>query len=121
MRPDTERPGALAGATEPDTKSECVVRRDYSILLPLSPVVHALAFLRRFGVTGLHAAMVHVLCGRIVLEVSSWTLHFVAYCHDPIHKHGPVIRTNREELPVSWHDRHVTATLVRVIGGSDQA
>jgi len=52
MRPEKTRPGALAGATGPDTKSECVACRQYSILLPLSPSAHVPVFLRRFTVTG---------------------------------------------------------------------
>jgi hypothetical protein len=52
MPPDMERPSALAGATGPDTKSECVARLEYSILLPFSLVPHALVFLQRFSVMG---------------------------------------------------------------------
>ena len=52
MHPDMERPGALAGATGPDTKSECVVCRKYSILPPLSPAAYVSVFLRLFTVTG---------------------------------------------------------------------
>jgi hypothetical protein len=50
MHPDIERPGALAGATGLDTKSECVACREYSILLPFSPEPHALVFIQRFSV-----------------------------------------------------------------------
>ena len=52
MQPDMEKPGALAGATGPDTKSECVACREYSIFLPLSPAAYVPVFLRLFTVTG---------------------------------------------------------------------
>src|SRR4051794_1915489 len=118
MRPDMERPGALAGATEPYTKPECAACREYSILLPFSPVTHAPASLGRLGVPGLHAATDCVLCGLTVPEALNWALPFAAFYYNPTQGHEPVIRTDREGLPVG---RHVTARPVRVIGGSGQA
>jgi hypothetical protein len=121
MHPNMERPGALAGATGPDTKSECVVCWEYNISFPPLRVAYVLAFLGRLGVPRLYAAIVEVLCGPTVLEMSSWALHFAAYCHGPIHKYELVIRADRERLPVSWHNGNVMAKPVRIIGGSGQA
>jgi hypothetical protein len=120
MRPDMERPGALAGATGPYTKPECAASREYSILLPFSPVTHAPASLGRLGVPDLHAATDCVLCGTVP-EALNWALHFVAFYYNRIHRHESVIRTDREGLPVGRRGRHVTARPVRVIGRSGQA
>jgi hypothetical protein len=61
MQPDLEKPGALAGATGPDTKSECAACRQYSILPLLSPLAHVPVFFRRFTVTGHTARPLSVL------------------------------------------------------------
>ena len=61
MQPDMDRPGALAGAAGPNTKSECVVCRKYSILPPLSPAAYVSVSLRLFTVTGQMARPLSVL------------------------------------------------------------
>ena len=53
--------------------------------------------------------------GCTALEVSSWAYRFSAYCHDLIHKHGLVIRTDKERHPGGWHGRYVLETPVRIL------
>jgi hypothetical protein len=48
MRPDMERPGALAGATGPDIRTVYTTFCEYNISLPLSPAAYVLLFLRLF-------------------------------------------------------------------------
>jgi len=52
MQPDVERPGALAGATGPNTKFEYVTCWEYNIPFLLLRVAYVLAFLRLFTATG---------------------------------------------------------------------
>lgn len=54
--------------------------------------------------------------GCTALEVTSWAYRFAAYCHDLIHKHGLVIRTDKETHDGGWHGRHVLLSNVRILG-----
>jgi len=57
--------------------------------------------------------------GVTALEVSSWALRFAAYCHDLRHKHGLLIRTDRETHPGGWHGRHVLESPVAILERQD--
>jgi hypothetical protein len=52
--------------------------------------------------------------GCTALEAASWAYRFAAYCHDLIHKHGLVIRTDKEPHEGGWHGRHVLVSNVRI-------
>jgi hypothetical protein len=52
------------------------------------------------------------------LEAASWAYRFAAYCHDLIHKHGLIIRTDKEKHPGGWHGRHVLLSDARILDGN---
>jgi hypothetical protein len=135
MMADTERPGALAGASgsinqvvssdrfdSTGTSQTEASRASSGRLTVIAEVIDG-EEPRRIRVRGqtarcLLALVKHGPKGRTALEVSSWALRFAAYCHHFIRRHGLVIRTDREHHPGGWHGRHVLVTPIRIVAVS---
>lgn len=53
--------------------------------------------------------------GRTAQEVAGWAYRMAAYCHELRHRHGLVIRTDREKHEGGSHGRHILLTPVEIL------